>query len=151
MKPASTTNLCLIFLFLTVVNLLIVSVTRQGNHYLVINQTVFGFKIDLWIIALITVAISLFLVKTKLWQHYPISGSLILSGVWSNLLERLWFGGVADYLNLYIAISNIADLEIWIGLLILNLQLFWPSKTSKFSLTTLVNQNAHESYQTKFP
>jgi len=151
MKPTSTTNLCLIFLFLTVVNLLIVSVTRQGNHYLVINQTVFGFKVDLWIIALITVAISLFLVKTKLWQHYPISGSLILSGVWSNLLERLWFGGVADYLNLYIAISNIADLEIWVGLLILNLQLFWPPKTSQFNLTTLVNQDAHESYQTKLP
>ena len=144
MKPANTVNFCLSFLFLTIINLLIVSLVRQENYYLVINQTVFGFKINLWVIALMTMVISLFLVKTDFWQNYPISSSLILSGVWSNLLERLWFGGVADYLNLYIAIGNITDLQIWIGLLMLNIQLFWPTTTSKFNLTALVNQKSHE-------
>jgi len=145
MKPINTISFCIIFLFLTVINLLFVALIRQGDHYLMINQTVFGFKIEAWVMVLIAVTISLFLVKTDLWQNYPISSSLILSGVWSNLLERLWFGGVADYLNLYIAIANIADLQIWTGLLLLNLQIFWPTELSKFNLTTLVNRNSHES------
>jgi len=110
-----------------------------------INQTVFGFKIEVWVMVLIAVTISLFLMKTDLWQNYPISSSLILSGVWSNLLERLWFGGVADYLNLYITIANMADLQIWTGLLLLNLQIFWPTEISKFNPITLVNRNSHES------
>jgi lipoprotein signal peptidase len=51
---------------------------------------------------------------------------LILTGGWSNIIERLFLGYVVDYINFGFGYANIADLQIWIGVLALNILTLTP-------------------------
>jgi signal peptidase II len=42
--------------------------------------------------------------------------SLLLAGAASNLIDRVKFGFVIDYLNFYFFYNNLADLALWGGL-----------------------------------
>jgi len=68
--------------------------------------------------------------KKKLWQALAVS--LIIIGALSNLLDRLLFGYVIDYLNIFIwPVFNLADVMIVIGVLIYILNEFKIIKKSK--------------------
>ncbi len=51
------------------------------------------------------------------WQH--VGAGLFLGGALSNLLDRIVSGAVTDYLNLYTATINIADIAIVLGIFFL--------------------------------
>ena len=59
----------------------------------------------------------------------PFALSILLSGIISNLIDRLAFGYVIDYIDLRIwPAFNIADVAITIGVLMLFIQLRTPCK-----------------------
>lgn len=118
--------------FLLGINLVMSIVVRQIGFF-VINKDIFYFSVDLWVIVIIVLAINWFCLYFKLIHNYPVPCVLIISGAWSNLIERIIFGGVADYINVYFALSNLADLQIWLGLLGLNLLVWFPKSNDRIS------------------
>ncbi len=44
---------------------------------------------------------------------------LVLSGAFSNLLDRLYKGTVTDFLNLGLSMGNFADMAIFLGIILL--------------------------------
>ncbi len=117
--------------FLLGLNLVISLIVRQVGAYIV-NRDVFYLETDLWVIVVAVVITTFLTFYLRLPNSYPVASVLIIAGVWSNLAERFIFDGVADYLDIYIAFTNLADLQIWIGLLLLNLQIWLPESAEKF-------------------
>ncbi|HPI67045.1 MAG TPA: signal peptidase II [bacterium] len=73
--------------------------------------TIFGF--------LILILIAYFLIKkiteNKNLNLLWLAGALIFTGALSNLIDRLAYGYVIDYLNFYYWYNNLADILITVG------------------------------------
>ena len=85
---------------------------------------VFGFDLPLAVIYLLTVAILSFgtylVIQNKLWRdHWHLAGlALLLAGALGNLIDRLRFGYVIDFIKVYWwPTFNLAD--VWIVLAVL--------------------------------
>lgn len=64
------------------------------------------------------VVLCFFLIKSFIAKKYFIAASLslIAFGAFSNILDRLYSGGVIDYLDLkYFTVFNLADISITVG------------------------------------
>ena len=84
------------------------------NNY---NQEFFRFG---WVSFLVIISIGLLLIiKLKLYQKYQIILSILITGTISNVIEKISQGYVVDYFNFGIGIANLADLYIYIGILII--------------------------------
>ena len=114
-----------IFLILSIfLNLFIRFLVQNSNIFYVTNQNPIGF---FWgylsafgLVSLVTFSIFYF----QFWYKFPLISILILSGFYSNFLEKLIFGFVIDYLNFQISYLNLADIQIFSGIFLLNLQTF---------------------------
>lgn len=77
-------------------------------------------------------AIVLIFLNLKTNKHkklYSISLSLILAGALGNLIDRLLFGYVIDFLDFRVwPVFNVADSSITVGALLLALSIFKPGK-----------------------
>jgi signal peptidase II len=79
-------------------------------------------QIYLFIIASITAIVLIYcgLKSNRQNKYYVLSLSLVMAGATGNLIDRLRFGYVIDFLNFYIwPVFNIADSSITIGALLL--------------------------------
>lgn len=103
----------------------------KSNIHFVENTHPFGFDVSGLATLLVTIITIVALYKGKIFDKYPLSSVLIVSGVFSNFIERIYFGNVKDFLDIGIAYINLADLEIWIGLLFLNIQVWFFDKGEK--------------------
>jgi lipoprotein signal peptidase len=66
----------------------------------------------------------------KPYKKHPLLFSIILSGIASNILEKLIFGYVLDYIFVGIGVANLADLFIYFSVIsILFLELYNPNKS----------------------
>lgn len=88
-----------------------------------LNQgAAFGLPLPNWLIIALTtpiIVLLLFLLIKKRNNHvYFLSLMLIFAGAVSNLLDRLYYNQVIDYLMLTTGIVNTADILIVLGLLI---------------------------------
>jgi len=101
----------------------------------------FGIPLPQYLIIIIVLIIlsllGFWLVKAiflkRLWQIFSLS--LIIFGALSNLLDRLFYGFVIDYLSLIIwPIFNLADFMIVAGVLILMLTEFFNKKDKQKKL-----------------
>jgi lipoprotein signal peptidase len=134
-----------VFLFLASVILIALNLgvsffIRRSDLFFVANQTPFGLNIGLVSVTLIVIGITLGLYCFDYIHKYPVVSLLIIAGSWSNLLERMLFGSVTDYISFVISFINLADIQIWIGLIALNAQIWFldraetgkePTKISK--------------------
>ena len=110
---------------------------KWGISY-VNNDRPFGIDINQWIAVGLVALVVFFVYKSKILERYPLSAVMIIAGSFSNLIERLYFGSVKDYLDIWIAQINLADLEIWGGLLLLNYFMWsvWVDKSKTNTKTT---------------
>ena len=73
------------------------------------------------------------LFKTNIWQIFALS--LIILGALSNVLDRLIFGFVIDYVNIFIwPVFNLADCMIVVGVLTYILSLFKLKKNLNITI-----------------
>ncbi len=82
-----------------------------------------GFGFGLIASILIFILGGFFIYKLRLIQQFPLITTLIIAGAISNFLEFSLYGFVVDYINIGIAVLNLADLQIYWGLLLLNWRL----------------------------
>lgn len=115
------------FALLLIIDLFLVSVVRSSNIYFVSNVTPFGLTINSIGLYVIVGFVTWGIFKFSLIQKYPIFSILILSGVWSNVIERVVNGYVTDYINLGFGYANFADLQIWVGAIVLNYLAWRPA------------------------
>jgi hypothetical protein len=114
------------FAVLLGLNLLVSQLIKSSNIYFVSNIYPFGIQIGTSGISIIVALATWGIFNFNLIHKYPIYSILILSGVWSNCAERFLFGFVTDYINLGISFANLADLQIWVGVIILNVIVWLP-------------------------
>src|SRR5574342_614681 len=94
--------------------------------------TAFGlFKNAPWFFVIFATAVSVYLIlKHKAFsvQLQPILG-LILGGALGNLVDRLLYGGVIDFINFHFWPSfNVADSAVTIAVVLLLYREYWPKK-----------------------
>jgi Signal peptidase (SPase) II len=114
------------FGFLLSINIFLIIIIRHSNIYFVSNTTPFGIYLSGLGLSIIVGFVSWGMFKFKLIQKYPIYSILILSGIWSNVAERVLNGYVTDYINLGFGYANLADLQIWVGVIVLNYFVWRP-------------------------
>lgn len=114
--------------------------TDWFRFYLTYNKGIaFSIPIPRLLLILITVGFLVFFV-TQLWATFVHfgqrwSGVLILSGAMGNLIDRVLFGAVIDFLSFWnFPVFNVADILISVGVLGFVLcEVFEKQKTSKTS------------------
>ena len=118
-----------ISLILVLINLFIGWLVRNSGVFYYSNKFPFGVNIDLVSTILIVGFVTYGLWQFGYLKRYPVLSILILTGVWSNYLEKWLFGGyVADYISFFFSYINLADIQIWIGLIALNIQIWFLDK-----------------------
>jgi signal peptidase II len=100
-------------------NIKLVKNTGAAFSFLESNNTV------LIIITLLILSIIIYLIVKDKFNHYEkIVISIIMGGIIGNLIDRIIYGGVIDYLsfklfNSYMPIFNFADIVIVLGTILL--------------------------------
>jgi lipoprotein signal peptidase len=117
-----------IFALLLTINMVLVYAIRKANIYFVSNSYPFGLYVSNLGLAIIVGFVTWGIFKFHLIQKHPIFSILILSGVWSNVVERVFNGYVTDYINLGFGYANFADLQIWVGAIVINYFAWMPEK-----------------------
>jgi signal peptidase II len=74
--------------------------------------------------------------ETERWNAYALG--LMIGGATGNIIDRMYYGAVADFLDVYWQhyhwpAFNIADAGICVGVMLLILQSIWDSKKVKQS------------------
>jgi signal peptidase II len=91
-----------------------------------------------WLSVVFAILVGAFVAfKIKINLKYPVSFVMILAGIFGNILERLYFGYVTDYINFGIGVANLADLEIYLGALYICMKEFFPYFKDQFNFKTL--------------
>jgi lipoprotein signal peptidase len=116
-------NLFLVISSLIGFNFLLSFLVQYYNFKSVENYFPAGFGFGWIATILILIFGSLLVYKLKLLTRFPFITSFLIAGAMSNFLEYTIFGFVVDYINLGIAVLNLADIEIYGGLILLNWKL----------------------------
>jgi lipoprotein signal peptidase len=111
---------------IVVINLFISSYLRNQGLFFVANQTPIGHSFGYYSSLLILLFSTWAVIKFDFLHKTPVYAILILAGLYSNFVEKVMFNSVADYLPLGSLYLNLADSQIFLGLLILNLQSWIP-------------------------
>lgn len=108
---------------------------RSSNFFYISNENPVGFAFGYYSSVLVLVFITFCVFKYDLIHRSTINSIMILSGLYSNFLEKLYWGNVADYMNIQIAQINLADIQILLGLFLLNLDI-WTKKDQQLDKNT---------------
>jgi Signal peptidase (SPase) II len=107
------------------VNFLLLFFVQYYNFKSVENYFPAGFGFG-WIATILIFGVgSLLIYRLNLLTKYPLLTALIIAGSLSNFLEYTIIGYVIDYFDLRIAVLNLADIEIYGGLIMLNWKVFF--------------------------
>lgn len=122
----------LILSSVVLLNLLLSWAVRNLGLYYIPNQNPFGFSLGILSSGLILLFVTWGIFSMKLFEKSPVFSLLILAGGWSNYIERIIFGSATDYIIFFFSYINLADIQIWLGLILLNVQVWFGSnKTSE--------------------
>jgi lipoprotein signal peptidase len=117
-KDISKYKLLILGILLISLNFLAAFLINNFKIYSVKNYFPVGF---VFATPFLIVAVGSFLIyRLQLLTKFPIITSFLIAGAVSNFLEYSIFGYVVDYINIGIAVLNLADVEIYGGLIMLN-------------------------------
>ena len=88
----------------------------------VVNYKTLGLDLDIFINFLIVLIVGLMVYSFGFLKEFTVASLFILVGVYSNFLEKLLYNNVLDYFDIYLAKINLADIQLWLGLIALNWQ-----------------------------
>jgi lipoprotein signal peptidase len=88
----------------------------------VVNYKTLGLDLDMFINFLIVLIVGLMVYSFGFLKEFTVASLFILVGVYSNFLEKLLYNNVLDYFDIYLAKINLADIQLWLGLIALNWQ-----------------------------
>jgi lipoprotein signal peptidase len=97
---------------------------RKSNLSIIENIYPFNLPVTPTVLWLVLILITIAIFQFNFYSFSPVPTTLLLAGAWSNFVERLFFGEVADYLYLGPVYANLADIMIWIGIALINLKLW---------------------------
>ena len=123
----------LILTAVVALNLTLSFSVRNFGLYYVPNQYPFGLSLGPLSVFFILAFVTWGIFSMNLFQKSPVFSLLILAGGWSNLLERVIFGSATDYIIFVFSFINLADIEIWLGLILLNIQIWFFSPNTNQS------------------
>lgn len=110
-------------------NLSITYYIRVSGINYIPNTTPIGFTFGYYSSILILIIVSWVIHEFELNQKYALASIMILGGLFSNFTEKYLLGAVADYMTIGIGTINLADIMIFLGVLLLNLQIWWPENS----------------------
>lgn len=117
----------IVFIFLVLIDQLSKYLIRsQGGFSVVCNKNIaFGINIPsavFWILWIVIIAFLITLLYKKSTSRYSLFIIFILSGAISNIIDRLYFGCVIDFINLKVwPVFNLADSFIALGVIMIML------------------------------
>jgi signal peptidase II len=138
MKCESTNkNSLLLIILLILVDQLAKYIIRSSGGFYICNKGIaFGIILPSWLILALAIALTVFtgfIILNFLLQAYPIERkfkisnlalALVLSGAISNLIDRVYYGCVIDFIDLKIwPVFNPADIFICLGAFLLIIKL----------------------------
>lgn len=86
----------------------------SGKAFL--NTRVFGLLPgDSWWVIIIVLIILGYLLRLWIFEKFPFFLGLIIAGGISNIIDRIIFGGVIDYVQIASFFFNAADIFVWVG------------------------------------
>lgn len=103
------------------------------NYYLIFNLKI-NYLIICLLVACVLIIVVLVLIKNYGSKNifFIFSLSLIAIGALSNFIDRLYFGYVVDFLSFFdYSIFNLADVYIFVGIVLILLKLLSESTKSK--------------------
>lgn len=106
-------------------------IRMKGGFYICNNGIAFGIKLYPIIFYIIWIVIILFLIAALYKKIFSCDFCtiVILSGAISNIIDRLNFGCVIDFIDLkFWPIFNLADIYITIGVMLILLSIFKNNK-----------------------
>ena len=121
-------NYWVIFVLALILCQSISSLISKSSFVNINDKMFFGYfgnnNLVLYLVASITVVLALMAWSNKkLWPFL----ALILAGTISNVLDRLFYGGVVDYIDLSIIPTfNVADIVIILGIVLLFYNFLFP-------------------------
>ena len=108
--------------FLITLNLGISLLVQSFNLFYVINSAQETFRFGYWSMIVIPILWLMLAHYLKIYNRYNLIFVVILAGLVSNILERLITGFVVDYFNFGVGVANLADLQIYCGLIYIIIQ-----------------------------
>jgi hypothetical protein len=112
------------------INAAITQLAKYIELFGIKNTYPFGLNISMTYICFIMMFVVMFLFVFQLLAKYPVSSAFIIAGSLYNILERLIYGYVLDYMKITWGYINIADLMLWFGLILLNYEV-WFSESNE--------------------
>jgi lipoprotein signal peptidase len=114
--------------FLIIINFLIRFLVQYFNLFYLKNPTPTAFLFGNYLAISLLILITFCFFYFRIFAKFPIISVLILSGLYSNFIEKTLFGFVIDYLNFGISYLNLADVQIFCGIIFFNLKILIFSK-----------------------
>ncbi len=125
-------------LFLLGVNLITSYIVRTNDIFFVPNYNPLGFQFGVLPSLIFVSSIAFVLWYFKLLAKYPVFCILILSGSFANYIEKwILFGSVTDYISIKISHFNLADAQIVVGLIGLNILVWLPPSNKKSTIEAI--------------
>lgn len=113
-----------VILGVCLINIGISAVLRSSNIFFVSNPSPIGFSFGYYSSVAIIAAATWLLIKFGFFKKSPVYSIFILAGLYSNFVEKLIWNNVADYLTLGNLNLNLADIQIFLGIIMINVEVW---------------------------
>lgn len=120
-----------IILIICLINLGISNLLRSSDIFFVANPNPIGFNFGYYSSLTIIILSTWILIKFELLNKSPVYSIFILAGLYSNFTEKLIWNNVADYLILINWNLNLADIQIFLGVIMINLDTWFKNDVIK--------------------
>lgn len=117
-----------IIFVICLINLGISNLLRTSDIFFVANPNPIGFNFGYYSTLTIIILATWILIKFNLLNKRPVYSIFILAGLYSNFIEKLIWNNVADYLIFINWNLNLADIQIFLGVIMINLDTWFKKE-----------------------